>query len=239
MTLHRAHREFEDLDDLLICHSFHIEKADRERILGGKLPKMPLQTLFDVVSFEILLEVRGDARFGDCLEPIAERYGLFPLPGFLDEFVTGVDCNRGDPCRELRTALEPGQAFENVQENLLENLLVRCPVPNCPVDQVIDKVLVVLDQLVCIHRLFICHDGAIYNSLISRQNVATFYKQGLKSKRVQIGNMIESAACLSNSIFVTELAVIRKLMIFNILSKSHYVIPKNSAAFLRTISCCS
>ena len=178
MTLHRAHREFEDLGDLLIFHPLHVEKADGQRILRGKLPKMPLQPPSDVVSFEILLEVGGNVRFGDCLDPITERNELFPLPSFLDEFITGVDRDRCDPRRELRSALEPGQTFENVQKNLLENLLVRFPVSDSPMDKVIDKVLVVLDQPVCIHRLFLRHDGAIYNSLISRQNVATFYKQG-------------------------------------------------------------
>ena len=99
MTLHRAQRDFEDLGDLLVFHSFHIEKADGQRVLWGELPEMPLQPLFDVVSFEILLEVRGDARFRAFLEPIAERNDLLPFPSFLDELVTGVDRDRGDPRR--------------------------------------------------------------------------------------------------------------------------------------------
>ena len=74
--------------------------------------------------------------------------------------IAGVDRDRGDPRRELGASLEPGQAFENVQKDLLKNLLVRRPVPDGPVDQVIDEVLVVLDQPVRIHRPCLRHDGA-------------------------------------------------------------------------------
>ena len=52
----------------------------------------------------------------------------------------------------------------------MESLLVGFPVPDCPVDQVIDKILVVLDQLVCIHRLFLFIH---HICLIKRRNVAT------------------------------------------------------------------
>jgi hypothetical protein len=122
---------------------------------------------------------------GPSLEPVLERFDALPFPGLVDEFIAGMDRDRGDPRRELGASLEPGQTFENVQKDLLKNLLVRRPVPDVPVDQVIDEVLVVLDQPVRIHRHCVRHDGArrdlrrnfffIYQiCLISERNVARF-----------------------------------------------------------------
>jgi len=91
---------------------------------------------------------------GPSFKPVPERFDALPFPGLVDEFIAGMDRDRGDPRRELGASLEPGQTFENVQKDLLKNLLVRRPVPDGPVDQVIDEILVVLDQPVCIHGAF-------------------------------------------------------------------------------------